>query len=444
MAVNYANFAQTVDPMRIAQQGVDLGNIMLQADANKLKMEEYQSAKASREAFNADVAALGTNPSPQQYFALMQKHPTMAEALKTNYDILNTNAQQSRLSEATNVYAALNAGQNDMAIQMLESRQEAAMNSGNQQEADSAKALASLIRANPDSAKITSGLFLSSALGPEKFAETWEKINKSRIDTELSVPQLNKAKADARAAATAAKFSELKPVIDAATAGLDISFMVDNPNLKRMNVELATKTKQIQNLENQNKLKEAEKLRLEVAELRFKQDKDAQDLLSQTRNQLGTASNSVNTVRSLIDLGKTDVGFGRTVIDAATGSLEGITPAFGSSQPVADFIAGLETVKSQLFLDGVEAMKGLGALTGPEGDRIIAAAGSLERTQSAAKMQSNLDVIFSGLERAEATLKEKYGSYETAVEAYNESRATNAQASGTDLRAQADAILRGE
>jgi len=428
----------------MAMKGVELGNVMLQADANKLKKEQYEYALAQRNAFNADVASLGDNPTPDQYSALMRKYPQMAETLKTNYDILSSEQQQYKLSNATKIYAALSSGQNDVALQMLEEQQLAAENAGNKQMADEAKALAMLVQNNPQAARLTAGLFLSTTAGPDKFAETWQKINQSRIDTDLAKPQLDKAKAEAATAAIDARFAELKPAMDAAAAGLDISFMIADPNLKKLNTALAVKNKEIQKLEAQNRQNEAETLRLQVAELRFKQDQAAQELLDNAQSDLSKSTDAVAAIEDVINLGNVDVGFGRTAIDAATGSLEGIQPAFGANEDVANFINALDTVQAQVFMDGVAAMRGLGALTGPEGERIERLLGSLDRTQSSDRLMGTLENILEIFKRGQTKLESKYGNYQQAVEAYNQSRATGAQAQGVDVRAQADAILRGE
>jgi len=98
---------------------------------------------------------------------------------------------------------------------------------------------------------------------------------------------------------------------------------------------------------------------------------------------------------------KTHPGFG-----AAVGS--GFDPqAFGSYNPLngkvlggtnaAGFESELEAMKAQVFLPMVQSMKGMGALSNAEGDKLTAAIGSLNPNMPEEQFQASLDRIMDDL-----------------------------------------------
>ena len=69
-------------------------------------------------------------------------------------------------------------------------------------------------------------------------------------------------------------------------------------------------------------------------------------------------------------------------------------PTIGGTD-AAGFEKKLDTLKSQTFLAGVEKMRGLGALTGPEGQRLENEIASLDIQQSDEEMKKSLSEIYN-------------------------------------------------
>ena len=63
----------------------------------------------------------------------------------------------------------------------------------------------------------------------------------------------------------------------------------------------------------------------------------------------------------------------------------------------ADFLTELDTMKSQVFLPMVQSMKGMGALSNAEGEKLTAAIGNLSPKQSEAAFKASLDRIIADL-----------------------------------------------
>jgi len=157
-------------------------------------------------------------------------------------------------------------------------------------------------------------------------------------------------------------------------------------------------------------------------------------------NEIGTAQLNVDTMmltiedlETLGEEGVTTMGMEfQNVRDAATGTLEGsdYTPTW--NQPVADYQESLNTLKSQIFLTQIPKMKGLGALTGPEGARLETAIKSISLRQSSERLKSNISAIKELTTKAQEFLRDKYGNVSASVTSpKNRASATGAPESAT-------------
>lgn len=122
------------------------------------------------------IAALGENPTPQAIARLMLQYPQLSKDFKPAYDVLNTEQQKARLNEAQQVYAALEANQPQVAQERLNVFSEAYRNNGDETTAKTLTDLSELIGLSPETAKISAGLFLASAMGPEEFESTFSTL----------------------------------------------------------------------------------------------------------------------------------------------------------------------------------------------------------------------------------------------------------------------------
>ena len=162
------------------QTGIGLSQAMDQAQARQqaLKQQEFQLEQQKQ--MQADLGALAAHPNPtaQDYAAITTKYPVLAEHFKNTWSMLNTDQQQTRLSQASQVYAALNAGKPEIAADLAAKQAQALKNSGLEQDSQAMDTLSKLITASPETAKTSTGLLLSSVMGPDKFASTFATMEK--------------------------------------------------------------------------------------------------------------------------------------------------------------------------------------------------------------------------------------------------------------------------
>lgn len=196
MALDYLAYQQNVaNPLQQAFAGYQAG---LQMRQQQDKQAQLQQQRVEAAQMKADLASLVSieNPTPQDFQAVMLKWPTLAENLKTPYQQLTEQQAAAKRGNAFNIYAALDAGQTSTAKEILQRQYDAAVNSGNQMEADTAKSLLQQIDIDPKIARTTAGLYLASTMGVEKFGDTWTKLQSEQRERALLPGELAKQGAD--------------------------------------------------------------------------------------------------------------------------------------------------------------------------------------------------------------------------------------------------------
>lgn len=185
------------NPFTNAMSGVEAGFAVSQAMD---KSQQQQLALQQQKQMQTDLAALAQkpNPSAQDFAAISTKYPSLAEHFKNTWSMLNTDQQQSRLSQATQVYSALNSNKPDIAKQLLDEQIVAARNAGREQDAKAAETMKGMIDINPGTALTSAGLMLSSVLGPEKFTTTFSTLQKLPSEVAKGAAEATKAEWEAK------------------------------------------------------------------------------------------------------------------------------------------------------------------------------------------------------------------------------------------------------
>lgn len=184
-------------PFEASVKGYQFGAGMRQ---QALQMAQLELQQRQQMQMQQDFARLATNPNAgaQDYSSMMTRYPQMAENLKKSWDVLSADQQKAKLNQATQVYSALKTGNPDVAVQMLNDQATAYRNAGNEQEAQHADTMAKLIQLHPEAAATITGLGLSAALGPDKFASTFSTLEK--LPGEVSKGESEATTAAAKAA----------------------------------------------------------------------------------------------------------------------------------------------------------------------------------------------------------------------------------------------------
>lgn len=194
--INFSAYQnQVASPFSKMAQGYQTGAAIRQDQDQQTAIE---AKKAEAMAMRTDLSELAsnTNAGPDDYRKLITQYPSLSEHFSDTIKSLQEDQKVAKQNQALSVFSALEAGQNDIAKQILSDHLEAAQNSGDENEVNSTKALLQLVNINPDAARASSGLFLSSSMGEENFANTWSKLRETNRKDRLSAIDVEKTAAE--------------------------------------------------------------------------------------------------------------------------------------------------------------------------------------------------------------------------------------------------------
>lgn len=374
--------------------------------ANGLQQLKTRRANAEQAAevqkqLQTDLGQLGVNPTPAGIAQLMVKYPSMSEQFKRTYDALSSEQQKSRVQQASQVYAALESGQPDMAQRILHEQATAYRNSGMEREAKTLDDLAEMARLSPETARTSTGLFLASAMGPDKFTETFTKLQGERREAELQPEKLTEAQAKAREAGVKAGFAESEAAMDLQKKGWDIYKIQEDVKISRENSRIAALKAQADR--EQNDLKRQE-LQLKLSEMQRKRDQEVRARAAEVESANSNIDNMLTTADKIL---QTPIG----VVEDATGPIESRLPTL--NQDVADFEGLLENFDAQAFIAQIPNIKGMGSLSDAEGKKLTAALQNFSLKQSPERLMANVREAQRLLLKARENVAHRYGVPQT-------------------------------
>ena len=369
-------------------------------------MKKAEQDQATQAQMQADLLQLSHSPTVANISSAMAKYPAIGDKFKPLLDSATEQQRQNRIGQASDVYAALLADRTDIAKQLLQEHADAARNAGDEQSAKSAEVMAQILdKGNSGKNMLLSsaGMFLSAAMGADKFAETYSKLGSEQRDNELHPAKLTEAQATAAKAATAAKFAESDAAMDLQKKGWDITKIQADIQIAKQNSRIAMMNAQI--ARESNGLKRQE-LGLQVQKMQDERDE-------KVRSKAIEALNSAASIDNMLSTAQMALNAPGIVWYSATGPVASKLPTV--TDETADFEEQIETLKSQAFITQVKAMRagagstGLGQLTEKEGAKLESALQNLSLRQSSNRLRSNVEEIQRLLLKARKGLEIQYG-----------------------------------
>lgn len=386
-------------------------SIQIAGGVNQLKSQRanQEAAQQNQIRLQKDLAQLGVNPTPAALAQIMTRHPQMSEQFNRVYGVLDAEQQKSRVSQASQIYAALDADQPEVAQNLLQDQAKAYRNSGLEKEAKALDDLMEVVKLSPETARTTAGLFLASAMGPDKFTETFTKLEADRRSRQLEESDLTEAEAKAYQAAVDADFADSNAAADLHRKGWDITKIQSDIDVARENKKIAALNAQLKREQNQLKRDE---LQVKVAEMQRKRDDAVRAKVADAEAARGNIDNMLNNVDRILQL---PVGTIDDSVGAWDGSwIGGVIDTF--DQDVQNFKSLMENLDAQAFLAQVPQMKGLGALSENEGKKLGAALQSFNTKQSEKQFIANLKETQRLMLKARENLATRYGIPDTIAD----------------------------
>ena len=396
------------DPAASMMKAVAIGG-----GINQLKAAQSQALLSEQEALQAielnkqlrgDLEKMGPNLTPTDIAQLMVRYPHMGTHFEKTYGVLSEEQQKARIDQASGVYAALEAGENDVARSLLDEQAEAYRNSGMEQEAKTLSDLSKLIELSPDTARTSAGMFLASAMGNDKFTETFTGLRASRRQDELQAANLTEAQAKAQKAAVEANYAESRIVSDLRKEGWEIDKLQNDIKISKENQKIAAINAQIGR--EQNELKRQE-LQSKLADMQMKREQVIRDRAADVKSANLNIDNMLNTADRLLAINENNP----QVMKRITGPAQSRIFTFRQSSANAEEL--IETLKSQAFVAQIPQLSGLGALSDAEGAMIKSSLQNLSLRQSPDQLIKNVQEIQRLMIKARGNMAEKYGVPQT-------------------------------
>ena len=369
-------------------------------EAAQSKMLERQRAMEMQQQYQSETQAALSNPTPQAFAALALKYPQHREAFKQGWDGLSADAQKNELRDMGVLAASLQAGRTDIATRDVERRIETMKAAG--EDVTSLELLRDQIKADPQRAYGSLLQIASGIPGGDKLLENLGRVGqeqragaKEQRDAELQPSVLAKSQADANTAVVKSRFVESQAVQDLKLGAAQIEKMAADTEIAKMNSRIAA----------MNAATSRESNDLKKQELRLKLDEAVKARDDKVREKVGTAQAGAANIDNMLNTIERIKANPR--LNDVVGGIRGRT--FAIRDDSIDAVALIETLGSQAFLAQIPNIKGMGALSNAEGEKLQSALQNLSRTQSETQFRKNLDEAARLLNKGRATLAKSSG-----------------------------------
>jgi hypothetical protein len=298
--------------------------------------------------------------------------------------------RDQEFSAGVQAYGAIQAGRPEVAAELLDARIAAKKNSG--QDATKLETMRKMLDSDPATIASHLGLSLSS-IDPER----WSKMTTELRAAQKAPSELSESQSKAQKAAVDAKFAESNAVLDLQKKGWDITKVQEDIKVAKENSRIAALNAAISREGNAIKRQE---MGLKLQEMKEKRDEAVRSKVADVESARGNMDNMLNTADRIL---KTPMG----VVGAAAGPVSSRIPT--TSQDTADFEELVTTLESQSFLAQIPNIKGMGALSNAEGEKLQAALQNFSLRQSPERLLENVKEAQRLILKARKNLTTRHG-----------------------------------
>jgi len=394
--INYLAQMPQVDPARALLEGLQIGTGVSQ-------LQQQQAAKQQAEqrlqSYRTELESAFSQGTPKAFSRLMTMFPEHQAAIKPTFEQLSKERQEGEIAAALPVASALLSGNAKVAKDLVQERINA-MPEG--EDIRMLQSISDAIDRDPVTAKNYTLLTLSRIMSPDKFAETFGKLAETSRAEQLAPSQLTESQAKAKTAAAKAKFAESEAALDLQKKGWDITKIQEDIKIAKQNSSIAALNAQI--AKEGNVLKRQE-LGMKLQEMTEKRDTSVREKAADLESARSNVDNMLNTAQRIISTPK-------SIIGAAAGPISARVPTL--SQDTADFEELVNTLGSQAFLAQIPNIKGMGALSNAEGEKLTAALQNFSLRQSPERLVENVKEATRLLNKARQNMTARSGLPESA------------------------------
>jgi len=207
---------------------------------------------------------------------------------------------------------------------------------------------------------------------------------------EKAAADAKRATADAEKSRIEAQFKEQEIKLGFRKTEQDIIIAKENARIAALQAAQAKETNTLKRLELQQKIDEAKEKRAATE-----------------REQKATFTSQVADIDNFLNTAERIMQTPKNIIESATGPIASRLPT--TSADVSDFESLVETLGSQVFIAQIPKIKGTGALSEKEGDKLQASVQNLSLKQSPARLIENVKEAVRLMEIARINLGARAG-----------------------------------
>lgn len=381
------------------QAGQALTSVRQGREAEEAAIKAKGEADALKAQYSADLQDAFKNPTPDKMAMLTAKYPGQKDAFKQSWDLLNSDQQKNEILQTGQVYNALLSGKTEIAKDILNENILANENSG--KDVTKLKSLLNYIDKDPNGAAGYAGLILSSVMGEKDFAGTFKAIGEEKRAGEIQPGKVSEQEAKAESAAVASKFAEQEAVLDIQKKGWDIKKIQNDVEVSKQNTKIAAINASLSKETNDLR---REELRQKLEDAQQKRETTILEKTAATESGLASIDNMLNSMTKII---KTPLD----IVESAAGPISSRVPTL--SQDTADFEELVQTLSSQAFMAQIPGLKGMGALSNAEGEKLTASLQNFSLRQSPTQLVSNVNTAMEIIKKARENLIKKSGAPST-------------------------------
>lgn len=389
-------------PFQAALQGYQ-GGAAIRGDLEQQRQQA--AAAAQQQALQKLYAETAASPTADNYSRLMLADPKASEGIQRAWTVKNTQQQQAHTSDLLQWGAAIKSGKPALAAQQLRQRAELMeqQSGAPTQESQALRTQAQIVEEHPEFALGQIQAMLAANPNGKDAAETLSKFG-TEARAEAQAPgALRKVNADATAAeadattkSVTAKFAEPAALKDLELKGWNVENIKSEIGYRKESNRIAAMNAAANRESNDLKRQE---LRLKIQETETKLAEAARAKVADVESATSSIDNLINTVDRIKK---------NPALNDVLGSIEGRLPSVLSDKG-ADAIALIDTLGSQAFMSQIPAMKGTGALSEKEGDKLQSSLQNLSRTQSESQFRANLEEVQRLMLKARKNVETRYG-----------------------------------
>jgi len=371
--------------------------------------------KASDDAFIEAMFAIPVQDRTQdQYLRLGMINPQIAELAQQQFDSMSEQQQQNSFLDATQIHTALRGsllGETDfeMVDQIIARRVDATKGNPalNKMWSDARE----IARTDPEAAEAMVGARIATLPGGKEYFDAMKTRGEEARAVALDPQKRAEQKLKVEKLQDEIKFNKFEGFQLMAEAGVDINSLVaEDSEIRGPLEQIAKRQKQLQLAEKAKNTAAAEKLQLEIANLKNTAQEKAQTKINDVNNALSGSDDLITFINKILEAGGSPTDSDSAMYEVF-GTIAGALPSL--KQENVNFEKMIDTLKSKIYLDKVALMRGTGPLSDREGAKLETAMRSLDLRQGPQQAFDNLIEIQELAVANQGLIKKKYGDIPT-------------------------------